>query len=176
MKTLVLIGVALALTACHADTTSHTTSAKPEKVVASAGYQKPGAGAEVSYRWLQKPGVGSPGQLELTVTSRSADAELDIELKTDSALQLAGGNKQARFQWHKSGDAPMLQKLDVTPSTEGLHYLNVIIHSTVNGETRGRAYAIPVQVGAVSEKAMQHPYLVEQQDGSKIIELPAEQR
>ncbi|QGX40142.1 hypothetical protein [Permianibacter aggregans] len=173
MKTLLLLSVFLFVSACDAGQKSEGAINHKSPTVA---YLKPGAAAELSYSWLQKPGVGSPGKLELTVISRSPDATLDIELNTDSGLQLAGGSKQASYHWQKGHGGPMVQTLDVTPSSEGLHYLNVIIHSTIEGETRARAFAIPVQVGAVSEKAMQHPYLVEQQDGSKIIELPAEER
>lgn len=175
MKSIVLIGVILACAACSSENAVNQAES-PSKVVASSHYLKPGASAEISYRWVQKPGVGSPGKLELTVFSRSPNAKLDIELNADAGLQLAGGSKQANYQWQKNGEGPMLQTLDVTPIQEGLHYLSIIIHSTIEGETRARAFAIPVQVGAVSEKTMQHPYLVEQQDGSKIIELPAEER
>lgn len=175
MKMLMLFGCVLALSACAAeDPTSVPTNDSVVTKKAAPAYQKPGAPVELRYQWLQKPGVGSAGRLQLTLI-RHSDTAMMVNLRPDAQLQMSN-NKQASFSVQKSVSGPMTEVVDVVPVAEGLHYLNVFVETGSGDGRRTRAFAIPVQVGKVSEKALAHPYLVEQDDGSKIIELPAESR
>ncbi len=175
MKSLISLAAMCVLAACSNSPSPTETSSTKNDTATSTGYQKPGAAVELRYQWLAKPEVGQTGKLKMEFVGAAVKNGLNVRVDAEPALQLAGGKKSLVLQHSKSQSLSVSNDVDVAVIQDGKSYINVFVESG-EGETKlGRAFAIPVVVGADTLKT-EPANIVTQQDGSKVIELPAESR
>lgn len=127
---------------------------------------KTGMGVRISYV-VERPAVGAPSQVRLTVRQATGGPPLTIEVSSDGALRLQNGLADGRaLQTGPSAD----YALGIVPQSDGLHYIHVYLRSGDMAE----ALAIPVQVG--NAKTLAKPVLPKiMPDGQRVISIPAQQ-
>ena len=145
-------------------TAKQQTAKKQPAATGVARTAKTGMGARISYT-VDTPVVGSVGHVRLQV-QQPANQQLTITITPDAALSLSGLPGGSVVQSAASAD----YVLGVLPQGEGLHYLNVFLHSG----TMTEALAIPVQVGKTQTIAK--PVAVKTMpDGQRVMSIPAQQ-
>lgn len=125
---------------------------------------KSSLGVGVSYT-LGATAVGTPSTLTIVTTSKAEAATITV--RPDAALALA--STDLAVDSAQPLGASNTFTLKVTPSSEGLHYVNVFVRSG----TRARALAIPVQVGAVGTSSAREGKLQVSPGGQRVISIPA---
>ena len=118
-------------------------------VNAAADYSKPGAPVELKYAFSKSAVAGSPVPVNLQFVSKVAVDKLTTRITVSDGLRL---NKSPTFAATQlKAGAPLSDQIEVTPSKDGQHYINVFVETEVNGNKLMRAFAIPVPVGQLDQ-------------------------
>ena len=73
--------------------------------------------------------------------------------------------------------AVISETVAVTPSTDGVLYLNIFLSGTFNGKQMTRAGAVPIKVGSATQKMLKKSgQAATDSKGQKIIIMPAEEK
>ena len=113
--------------------------------------------------------VGVPFDIELDFTG-SADSVLDTEFSTSTGLQMMGNTAES-FQMNESGQADT-HIITLVPQAEGIHYVNIYQPGSNQKPSVIRIIAGDKDI----KEYLQTPgTLVEQEDGSKVISMKADE-
>jgi len=117
----------------------------------------------------ERASVGVPYDIEINF-SGSADSVLNAEFSTSSELQMMS-NASESIQMNKAGKAET-QTITVVPQSEGFHYINII-----QSGAKQKPSVIRVIAGDknIKEYLKTPGTLVEQEDGSKVISMKADE-
>jgi hypothetical protein len=143
---------------------------------AKKGYQrvaakKGGSGIGVQYRLLSKPAVGQPLRIALFYDGINGE-DAKVSLKPDAQLSMVSGTAERTLRPSnaKGSSAANSHEITVTPSAEGLFYVNVF---TEQGG-RPSAAAVTVRVG---DKPLVMPTtgtVKTEANGQRVISTPAQ--
>ena len=113
--------------------------------------------------------VGVPFKIELDFTG-SSDSVLNAEFSSSPGLQMMGNTAES-FQMNKSGQADT-HIITLVPQTEGIHYVNIY-----EPGSKQKPSVIRVIAGDKDIKEyLQTPgEIIEQEDGSKVIVMKADE-
>jgi len=140
---------------------------------------KPTAPISLDYQVLGSPKVGEAIDIQLTVINQSEQAQpvhakLNVAQKLQPANSLSA-SKSMKFDGTNINNSTnnATQTLTVIPSEEGIHYINVIASTVINGKMEYRPFTIPIQVGEVDWQEELKPQGTIQNDssGRKVIIL-----
>lgn len=134
---------------------------------------KPQAPVDISHAIDGEPRAGETLSIDVMFSPRVDVQHLQVSFSAKPEVGLLDNHADIDFAARGAGEV-VTQRLSITPSANGLHYVNVIARVATGDSERARSYAIPVQVGSVA--ALSEPtHLKIDGSGQKIIVLPAEE-
>ena len=155
---------------------SHGHSHAKSGGVTKAGYsrvtaKKSGSGVAFQYKLLGKPTVGQALRISVLYDGVTSTAGAKATLRADSGLTMDGSVQEKSLVRGvgKQAQQSNAQEISVTPTAEGLFYVNVFTEQA----GRSAAAAIPVRVG---DKPLNLPTVGEVKtdaSGAKVISMPA---
>lgn len=193
MKTLLIIlfALPLLLTACghqekHEENISQNSgievsALKPTKDDANKGRKqsdhlsspgKPSAPINLDYSFDAKPTLGQPLFVNIKLTETQHAKPVKAVLKYSPELI---ENKAISKMSFKSSVQESSQVITITPTENGIYFINIQASTEVNGQTMHKAFAIPVEVGEVDWEKHTRPEGTINNDskGGKVISFPA---
>jgi hypothetical protein len=126
-------------------------SAAPATAQRSPG--KPGAPVDISYSLLGKPVAGQPLEIELRIMAAAAFDAIRLDYGASERLSLGRGMPQTLALVAQKPGVPAVQRVQVTPQADGLHYFKVRVVTETGGRASMRGIAIPIGVGAYDPRA-----------------------
>lgn len=184
-QTIILITLALALTACgsdepgadevQVDAEAPEVSFKPGP--ASNHTVKPRGPVQISYRIVGTPIVGQPIAIDLQVQSVLGSRTVTVSYRINDATAMQFPEAQpSRVSITPSADSsPSLQQVRVIPLREGRLYLNVSADVEAGDGTYSTVTAIPIQVGGAPVRVPQeHGTVTTDEDGEQVRVLKGE--
>lgn len=143
------------------------------KVIAPSG--KRSAPIEIAYTAPESASIGESVGVVVTSTTLADVTDLGLSLTAGEGLSLSTGSFERSYGAQSRG-AAFSETLTVTPSTNGLLYLNVFAYASSNGRKLVNASAVPISVGAFPEKMLKRSGASElDASGRSIIIMPAEE-
>jgi hypothetical protein len=175
MKTLLItiLTLPLLLIACgHQETSQEniTHNKKQSDQIASPG--KPSAPINLDYSFDGEPTLGQPLSVNIKLTETHDAKPVKAALKYSPELI---ENKAISKMSFKSSPQESSQAIMITPTENGIYFINIQASTEVNGQTMYKAFSIPVEVGEVDwEKHTQPEGTIknDSKDG-KVISFPA---
>ena len=153
--------------------TAHAAGKKRTELPRSG---KTTAPLSIFYTVPPRNAVGDKVRIAVTVKALSDVKGLTLKLAPGEGLSMEGGTFMKNY-----GDQPrnteFTETVAVTPSVDGILYLNIFASGTFNGRKMTRTGAVPVQVGANARKMLKKSGQAATDDkGQKIIIMPAEEK
>ncbi|GAA4358862.1 hypothetical protein [Kangiella marina] len=168
MKNLLLpLLIAIPLIACNNQTTAQEN--KHEQSYKSPG--KPSMKVEMDYS-VSKERVAVGETVDISVNFSGKQKPSSAMLKTSKQLVLHG-NSQLNMQ--KSGNQTE-HKFSVTPMTEGIHLVTVVAEDAQQSHKKPFAIRIIAGDKPIEAYLEKNGTLTTDEDGEKIISMPAEER
>ena len=131
---------------------------------------KAGAGLNVVHRLSsERAKIGVPYEIELDFSGK-ADSVLDAEFSTSSNIRMTS-NLSEKIQMNTDGKSKT-HTITLVPQTEGIHYVNIFQPSAQQKPTVIRVIAGDKDI---KEYLKTPGTIVEQEDGSKVISMKADE-
>lgn len=167
MKLLLSLLLAIPLIACSNQTTAEKPS--PNSEYKSPG--KPSAKVQLNYK-LSKERVAVGETVDLTINF-SGNMPSKASIKTSKQLILQG-NKQ--FQSKNGSIEKQVHTFSVTPTTEGIHLVTIIAEDAQTSHKKPFAIRVIAGDKPIEEYLENNGTLETDENGEKIISMPAEKR
>lgn len=174
-KIAALTCAAALIVGCNNATTTNTPMNNTKAETADkATYHSPGkpsASVEMNYTLSsERVAVGEAVQVQLSFDNSLNSVQAIINTQQELVLS---GSKTVNFETSKSGNADASQIFEVTPTTEGIHLISVIAKNS--NSDRAKPMVIRVIAGdkPIEEYLEVNGTLTEDEDGNKIISMPA---
>lgn len=168
LKTITLAIASIAIAAC---------SSQKEEMSQDSGYSSPGkpsASIELDYT-LANERVTVGETVELKVSFKSAEnGVISANFSTNPEMVL-NGDKHLSLNIKKGHTQTNQHQFSVTPSSEGIHYINIL--ASEEGKVASKPFAIRIIAGdkSIEEYLQSNGTLTEDADGEKIISMTAEE-
>ncbi len=130
---------------------------------------KPGAAVSLDYSLAAQPRVGESLAIHLNFSVGHPGGAMEVLCTAGDGLSLESA--QFAFPDMRVGHSST-HTIQVTPHTEGLHHVNVIVQLQASAGATARTFAVPVKVGE-GRKARENGRLILDEAGEGIISLPA---
>ncbi len=127
----------------------------------------------LKYRLLETPQVGQPFDIELTIVSSIDTASLGFDVAPEDGLAVDAGSATYTVS-SKPANSPETSVISVTPTREGRFHLHVTANVMVNGQMLSRVVPIAIQVGQGTLQLEQMGEIKVDEDGNRVVSLPAE--
>lgn len=166
MRLLLTLLVAIPLIACNNQSTA--------KAGHDASYKSPGKPSmQVQMKYtVSKERVAVGETVDISINFSGAAKPNRASLKTSPQLVLQGNNS---IDMQKSG-ADQSHTFSVTPMTEGIHLLTVVAEDAQQSHKKPFAIRIVAGDKPIEDYLEKNGTLKVDEDGEKIISMPAEQR
>ena len=156
--------------------TVDVVTAKEKRHQEASQYIKPGASVTMTHNFTGFVKPGSNGSVQVKFTSKQQGGTMSVQLSEQGGLAISSKALQQSFAMKSAGN----QSLDIPFSTQapGLKYINIIVNTTdASGQSSGRAFTIPIQVGdpAFNKPLQPNPNLQTTPEGEKLIIMDAEE-
>ncbi|GAA0205827.1 hypothetical protein GCM10009123_11590 [Kangiella japonica] len=168
MKLLLSLLVAIPLVACN---NQATTAKEAESKSAYKSPGKPSMKVDMDYQ-ISKERVAVGETVDIQFNFKGQVKPSSAKLKTSEQLVLHG---DTTIQMQKSGSNSQ-HKFSVTPMTEGIHLVTVIAEDVQQSHTKPFAIRIVAGDKPIEEYLQQNGQLEIDENGEKIISMPAEER
>lgn len=169
MKILLSLFIAIPLVACN----NQATTAK-EEVHNKSGYQSPGKPSmkvDMDYQ-VSKERVAVGETVDIQFNFKGQVKPSSAKLKASKQLVLHGDNT---LKMQKSG-SQQPHKFSVTPMTEGIHLVTIIAEDIQQSHQKPFAIRIIAGDKPIEDYLQQNGQLEIDENGEKIISMPAEER
>ena len=171
MKKLLLpLFIAIPLIACNNQTTAQEQGAKGESSFKSPG--KPSMKVKMGHT-VSKERVAVGETVDISVNFTGKQKPSHANLKTTDNMVLHG-NTQLNLQKASGGQAQ--HKFSVTPMTEGIHLITVVAEDAQQSHKKPFAIRIIAGNKPIEEYLEKNGTLTTDENGEKIISMPAEER
>lgn len=149
-----------------------TDSKKPSGKTPYTSPGKPSAPINLDYSFDAKPTLGQPLSVNIKLTETQSAKPVTAALKYSSELI---EHKSIRKMSFKSSAQESSQVITITPTENGIYFINIQASTEVNGQTMYKAFSIPVEVGEVDWEKHTRPEGTIKNDskGGKVISFPA---
>jgi hypothetical protein len=135
---------------------------------------KPTAPISIDYEIVNKPIVGAPVQINITVSSSEGPVRVRYSINDASALQFQ--EDQVEEEEIPEPGRAQPRQLRVVPLREGRVFVNVSAEVETAGGAMIRSMAIPLRVGAAPDAPAANGAMAEGPGGESVITMPAEER
>ena len=149
-----------------------TVQAIADTPVMSPG--KPTAPISIDYEIVNKPIVGAPVQINITVSSSEGPVRVRYSINDASALQFQ--EDQVEEEEIREPGRGQPRQLRVIPLREGRVFVNVSAEVETAGGAMIRSMAIPLRVGAAPDVPAINRAMSDGPDGEAVITMPAKER
>lgn len=148
------------------------TDSKDSRMASAVADSKTTAPIDLLYDLPSKPELGQPFTVELQVKPRQQADSLDVEIGDSPGLTVEG-ERAARFLAVEAGQ-PYTLKVQVRGNANGLYYLTVLTKISTKVQSEGRAFSVPVVIGA--PVAAQKPAPQKDATGQAVESMPAKEK
>lgn len=137
---------------------------------------KTSAPLSISYSVPAVNAVNDKVQVVITIKPVPDVAGLTLKISAGEGLSLPDGDTQKNYG-DQLRNTMITETVVVTPSTDGVLYLNVFVTGRFNGKQMTRAGAVPIKVGLDNKKMLKKsgPSTTDAK-GQKITIMPAEEK
>ena len=134
------------------------------------------ANIDVQYLPTKTFEVGTEETLDFVAINGQPADDVKVWFNAGSGLQVKDADSEISFGPAAAATEHRFQ-VTLTPTTNGLHYLNVYAAMRIDGQYQARSFAIPVSVGEYDASQQNKPMGVvnEDADGKRVITLPAQE-
>ena len=184
---LLIIALPFLITACgHQEATTtnqiHVTAdtlvqgtlkdKESSEVIHGKNIGKPSAPISLEYSFEGKPILGQP--LNVFVKLKGSQQKDSVKASLKYSPSLIAHNPIAKISF-KSSSPKESEVVTITPTENGIYFININASTIVNGQTMYKAFTIPVEVGSVNWKEYNKPEgnLKNDSQGGKVISFPA---
>jgi len=132
---------------------------------------KPSAPITLEYSFEGKPTLGQRLNVHVKLKGAQKEESVSASLKYSPSLVADTPNNKLSFK----PSAPNTEIVTITPTENGIYFININASTVVNGKTMYKSFAIPVEVGDADWAEHNKPegtLLNDSKDG-KVISLPA---
>ncbi len=137
---------------------------------------KTSAPISVSYSVPATNAINDKVKVIITVKPLSDVGGLTLKLTAGEGLAMPTEEFNKNYG-DQLRNAVFSETVTVTPSTDGILYLNVFVSGTFNGKQMTRSGAVPIKVGAATQKMLKKSgQAATDSKGQKIIIMPAEEK
>lgn len=183
-----VVAIASLSTACGANIETETVTVETSAVsdivaekehhhYEASQYMKPGAPVRMSHDFKGFVAPGSSGSVKVTFKSEQKGGTMSVLTSPEGNLSL---KRQAALPQEFEMKLSEQQTFDIPFSTQapGIQYINLVVSTTdAGGQTLGRAFSIPIQVGdpALNPSKPMRDDIVTTPEGEKLIVMDAEE-
>ncbi len=132
---------------------------------------KPSAPITLEYSFDGTPTLGESLNVNVKLKGAQQNDSVNASLKYSPSLVANTANTKLSFK----PSAPNKKVVTVTPTENGIYFINISASTLVNGKTMYKSFAIPVEVGDADWAEHNKPEgtLLNDSKGGKVISLPA---
>lgn len=144
---------------------------KSSEIIHNKNQGKPSAPISLEYSFEGKPTLGQP--LNVLVKLKGSQLKDPVKASLKYSPSLIAHNPTAKISF-KSSSPKESEVVTITPTENGIYFININASTVVNGQTMYKAFTIPVEVGSVNWKEYNKPEGILKNDsqGGKVISLP----
>ncbi len=141
-------------------------------------YAKPGAPVQLSHV-TTKVEVGEASHVDLIFSTQAVDqmnrgGTIAVKINADEGLSLQGLTRPFAIQLAPNKtDYPL--SFTASSALSGLYYINVFVSMQVDSNTMNRAFAVPVQVGNVTQTLKSLGSVSHDENKQPVISMPAQE-
>lgn len=134
---------------------------------------KPHAMVDLHYTLSKSFVVDTPETLNFNVVNRRDADDVKVRFSVDEGLILNTSPNEISFGAAPAGSEHGFS-VQITPTANGLYYLDVFASMLIDGKYQSRAFAVPVSVGEYDPAKQHKPMgVMSEEHGEKMIIMPA---
>lgn len=135
-----------------------------DAMVSAVSAGKPGAPVELDFEVRERPSVGKPLAIAISVTPRGTDIEaLEVSFQSTEGVEVTAGASTGRRSRPADGQ-PIAHEITVVPQRDGVYYVSAVALVENSAGSIARTFSIPFIVGggaaasaAIAAKAADDP-------------------